>query len=221
MSLVFDSSSLISVSQSCLIEVLHDLRDAMKADFVIPQSVLQEAVKRPLHIKRFALNAVRLKKAVDENWLVVKEVAEKRRATEIMNTANNCFFKRNKSIALLQKGEIDALALTLQNPGSTLVVDERTTRMLVEAPFKLQTLMESRQRQNISVDKENVKAFQSMFKDLNIVRSVELIALSFELGILGKELQQNKQALHAALYAAKFSGCAVSGAEIDNFLRGI
>lgn len=221
MHLVFDSSSLISVGQSCLIEVLHSLQERIGAQFVIPHSVFKEVVKRPMHIKRFELNAVRLKKAVDEGWLQVRALGAKNRSAEIVQAANNCFFSRGRAITLLQRGEVEALALALELETAALVIDERTTRMLVEAPFKLRDLMESRHRAEISVDNGNVKRFQGMFRRLEIVRSVELIALSFELGLLGEELQQNRQALHAALYAAKFGGCAVSSKEINEFLQGV
>jgi len=221
MHLVFDSSSLISVGQSCLTKVLQSLQHELGAGFVIPESVLGEAVKRPLHIKRFELNAVRLKKAVDEGWISVAKVRDHGLVEEIMHAANNCFFVRDRPVTLLQRGEIEALALVLELGDAALVVDERTTRMLIEVPSKLRGLMESRHRSRISVDRGNVKRFREMFKGMSIVRSVELIALAFERGLFKGELQQNKQALHAALYAAKYSGCAVSGREIDAFLRGV
>ncbi len=220
MQIVFDSSSLISVGQSCLIEVLHGLHDAMNAEFVIPKSVFREAVRRPLRIRRFELNAVRLGKAVDEKWLHVVGLQGRGSAEEIMRTANSCFYIRGKPVALLQRGEVDALALALQLKAAALVIDERTARMLVEAPFKLRDLMQSRHMEKIAVDRGKAESFGLLFKGLSIVRSVELIALAFELGLLGRELQQSKQALHAALYAAKYSGCAVSSREIEQFLKG-
>ena len=221
MRFVFDSSSLIALSQSCLIDLLAGLREKMKADFLIPEMVEQEVVGRPLHIKRFELNAVRIKKAVDSGVFIVKELQGEQEAQRISGIANNCLFVAGRPIRLLQGGEIAALALALQENAAAFVIDERTTRMLIEAPRELLQLMQERYRQRISMQKEGVDALRSLFGGLNIIRSVELVALAEQNGLLQQVLPEGKQSLEAALYAVKYNGCAVSSREIDLFLRGI
>ena len=68
------------------------------------------------------------------------------------------------------------------------------------------------------ITQEIAAKLKEMFSDLEIARSVDLVALAFERKLLGKELPQSKQALEAALYAVKYAGCAVSGNEIEHFL---
>ena len=101
MRFVFDSSSLIALSQTCLIELLAGLREKMKADFLIPAMVEQEVVARPLHIKRFELNAVRIKKAVDSGVFIVKELQSEQDMERISGIANNCLFRLNQSNCFL------------------------------------------------------------------------------------------------------------------------
>lgn len=218
---VFDSSSLIALSQTCLIDLLAGLREKMKADFLIPAVVEQEVVGRPLHIKRFELNAVRIKKAVDSGVFIVKELRSEQDAQMISGIANNCLFVADRPIQLLQGGEISALALALQENAEAFVIDERTTRMLIEAPQELLQLMQERYSQKISMQKEKVAALRSLFGGLNIIRSVELVALAAEQGLLQQVLPEGKQSLEAALYAVKYNGCAVSSREIDLFLRNV
>lgn len=220
MRLVFDSSSLISVSQSCLVNVLGSLRDKMGAEFVVPQAVYREAVERPISIKRFELNAIRIKRGVEKGWFSVRAVKDQRLFGEIDALANSCFSVRGKPVRLLQLGEVEALALVRELEADALVIDERTTRMLVESPNQLKKIMEARRRNSVSVEQRQVREFGNLFKETSIARSVELVALAFQLGILGEELPKGRQSLEAALFALKYSGCAVSSREINLFLRG-
>lgn len=220
MRIVFDSSALISVSQTCLINILGGLREKMNAEFFVPEAVLQEAVLRPISIKRFELNAIRIKKAIDEKWFNVAPVKDRKLFSQIDAIANNCFFIKERPVRLLQRGEIESLCLIRELGAEAFAIDERTTRMMVENPLELQKILQARKRINVKANKENTKLLQEMFQETTILRSVELIALAFEQGLLSQELPEGKQSLEAALFAAKYSGCAVSSREINVFLHG-
>lgn len=221
MRIVFDASALISVSQTCLINILGGLKNALGADFFIPQTVFEEAVRRPIQIKRFELNAIRIKKAIDEGWFTVVACSRNRQLfDQIAGLSNNCFFANGRPITLLQNGEIEALALIKELGAEGFAIDERTTRMLIEDPMQLQKIMQERRKLGIRVDKSKANEIAQLFKGTAIVRSVELIALADEFGLLEKELPKGRLSLEAALFAAKYSGCAVSGREISLFLHG-
>lgn len=217
---VFDTSSLISMSQSCLINSLKGLNNSGKHTFVIPESVYGEVVERPLNIKRFELNAVRVQKAVDEGWLKVMQLNAPYRnlANQIADLANNMFFIKGMRIKLIQAGEIEALALLKQLNSNLLIIDERTTRAIIESPEQLKRLIERRRNRKVNFKEENAIKLKKMFPALEIARSVDIVALAFERNLLGNELPQSKQALEAALYAVKYAGCAVSSNEIEHFL---
>ena len=218
MDVVFDSSSLISVSQSCLINSLRGLRG--DNSFVVPKSVYYEVVERPLQIKRFELNAVRIKKAVDDGWLEIKrlDAKHKKMANDISSKVNNLIYAKGKPVKLIHSGEIEALALLKQLESNTFVIDERTTRTIIENPKRLKELIERRRHTKASINVDNAGLVKKMFDGLNVVRSVELIALAFERGLIARDIPKSKQALEAALYAVKFAGCAVSGKKIEEFL---
>lgn len=220
MRMVFDASALISVSQTCLINILGGLKTALEADFFIPQTVFEEAVRRPIQIKRFELNAIRIKKAIDEGWFKVVASQGGQLFDQIAGLSNNCFFVNGKPITLLQHGEIEALALIKELGAEGFAIDERTTRMLIEDAAALQRIMQERRKLGIKVDKSKASKIALLFKGTAIVRSVELIALADQFGLLEKELPKGHQSLEAALFAAKYSGCAVSGREINLFLHG-
>jgi len=221
MKAVMDSSSLISISETCLMDVFGNLVEKTGADFFIPKTVEEESVLRPLKIKRFELNALRIKKAIQKKWIKVAGVDSTTRGEMnlIASIANNVFFSNEKAIKLIQAGEAEALALLKNLGANLLVVDERTTRMLIEKPMALKEFMERRQGIKIKVNEKNLGKFQEMFKGIAIVRSVELIALAFERGLVAGEIEQTKQALEACLFALKYRGCAVSAKEILDFMR--
>jgi len=218
--MIFDASTLISISQTCLVNLLAGLKREMNAEFIVPKSVYYEAVQKPISIKRFELNAIRIKKVIEENGFKVLEVKDKKLFDEVAGIANACFFIKGKPIKLLQRGEIEALALVKEMGAVAFAIDERTTRVLLEAPEQLRKILQARRRVDIKVDRSNVKALNLMFPNITMVRSVELIALAEEFGLLEKELPKGAQSLEAALFAAKYSGCAVSAREINMFLQG-
>ncbi len=220
MNMVFDASTLISISQTCLVNLLAGLKREMNAEFIVPKSVYYEAVQRPISIKRFELNAIRIKKVIEENGFKVMACEDKNLFDEIAKIANTCFFIKGTPIKLLQRGEIEALALIKKVGAGVFAIDERTTRMLLEAPEQLRKILQARRRIDIKINQSNVKALALMFPDITMVRSVELIALAEEFGLLEKELPKGAQSLEAALFAAKYSGCAVSAREINMFLQG-
>ena len=223
MKIVFDASSLISISQTCLVRILPELKSALNAEFLITPAVFHEAVSRPMGIKRFELTAVRMDALVKQGHLELKQLdaSAQKFASEISALANNIFFTGHKPIRIMQKGEIESLALIRQLDADALVVDERTTRMMVENPLALHSLMKRKYKRQIQEDRKNSTKLKGMFSGLSILRSVELIALAIEKNALAGQLENNKKALEAALFAAKFSGCAVSFSEINNFLRGV
>lgn len=219
---VFDSSSIISIAETCLIDVFGKLAEETKVRFVIPAHVEDETVTRPLQIKRFELNALRIKKTIDSGWIEVKGLgfAAKQQTKKIMQTANQIFYSKKKPIKLIQRGEAETLALINELRATTLVIDERTTRMLIEDPYLLKDFMEERYGERIDVNKTNLRRFSRLFPKINVIRSVELIAFAFEKRLLEEEIGFSKKALQAALYAVKFRGCAVSSSEIESFLKG-
>lgn len=220
--LVIDSSSIISISDKCLIGLLKALA-RKKFTFYLPEAVYIESVVNPLKIKRFELNAIRIKDAIGEGLLtVVKKDGKLEHLTKELVAITNCIsFTGKECLRLIHRGEAETLALTKLLNAGTLVIDERTTRMLIENPIKLNSFLQARYQKKFSIDKNKLGKFKKFVGGLKIIRSVELVALSYELGCFEPELERTKQALEAAMYAVKYAGCAVSSEEIKEYLKGI
>ena len=131
---------------------------------------------------------------------------------EFLNLANTTFRSDQGHVKIVHAGEASCLALfnELDLNKKAVVVDERTTRMLCEAPWNLRTLLESKLHAKIDSNQDNYSSFQSF----NLIRSSELCLMAFKLGIIylpGKK----DEVVEALLYASRFKGCAISLKEID------
>ncbi|MEK6817203.1 MAG: hypothetical protein AABX80_00210, partial [Nanoarchaeota archaeon] len=220
--LIFDSSSLISLSMNGLLEELKKLKKIFNGEFIITNEVKQEVVDTPLKIKEYEFEALKIRNLIDEGYLNMpdklgiqnKEITDL--TINLMNLANTMFIGNGNEIQLIQRGEASCLALSKiineRKIKNVLVIDERTTRMLVEKPENLKELLEKKMHVQVKLKKSNFK----LFKEFKIIRSAELIYLAYKKNLI--ELK-GKEILDALLYALKFKGCAISIDEIEEIKR--
>jgi hypothetical protein len=200
-----------------LFDELKKLRENFDGKFIITREVKGEIIDRSINIKRFELEALKLKKLFDDKILELpsafgvddKEIS--RRTQKILDTANKTFRSEGKDIHLLDVGEVSCLALGRlleeKKIDFLLAVDERTTRMLIEKPENLERLLENKLHTKIYANKENFK----FFRGFKLIRSVELAYVAYKKNLVDLK---NGQVLDALLYALKFKGCSVSEDEI-------
>ncbi|MFH1234667.1 MAG: hypothetical protein V1493_03580, partial [Candidatus Diapherotrites archaeon] len=219
--IVFDSSSLISLSSSCLFNAAGEMFKSLGIEAVISSGVEAESVITPINIKRLELNAIRIKHGIDSGWMRVAGLDEKGDAEILALTekANRCFSTSQGDITIMHRGEVEALVLAEKTGAIALAVDERTARMLVEEPERLRKLLEARHECTVKKNQQLTSEISERFAGLKIVRSSEIAALAFEKGFLSKEIGEGEKALEAALYSLKYQGCALSSDEIEDFLE--
>ena len=92
-----------------------------------------------------------------------------------------------------------------------IVVDEKTTRLLIENPKKLHIIINHNLHSKVILDKNNLSEFAKMTKNVKIIRSVELAAVSYERGLLDKYVPNIDNArqilLQSVLWGFKLNGC--------------
>ena len=215
--IIFDSSVLISFAMNGLFQEIKDLKKIFNGKFVIPKEVRQEIIDKPLTIKRFELEALKLKNLIDEKIIELpdslgiedSEISEK--TQEYLDQANNLFVGKDKTIKIIDLGEAACLALSkmLSEEGveNVIAIDERTTRMLGEKPKDLLNLLQKRLHIKINYKTKDY----TFFKGFKFIRSAELIYVAYKKGLIKLK---DPQTLDALLYALKFKGCAISNEEI-------
>lgn len=218
--MIFDSSTIISVSDSCLMQVLERLKRKTGMEFIIPVGVEKESVFTPSKIRRFELSAVRVKEAIEDGWIKVakQDKALTDMTKKVLGIANRVFSSNGKDISIIQEGEAETIALAKNLGAEAIAIDERTTRMLFEDAPRLKSFMEYKYQEKFNLNTEMLDELAGIFGKTKIFRSTELIALAFELGLFEPDLGEKKQDLEAALFSLKYHGCAVSGNEIEEFV---
>ena len=221
--IIFDSGTLISLSMSGLLDSVRDLKKIFNGHFLITKDVKEEIIDKPLTIKKFELEALRIKQLLDDGILESSEVmkinkeeidAEK---NKIMNLANSTFYARGKEIHIIDFGEASCLALSKilseKKIENVIAVDERITRLLGERPENIKKIMNNKLHMNITSSKENYKFFQ----EFKFIRSTELIYVAYKKGLI--DIKDGGMVLDALLYALMLKGCSISSDEFDEIKR--
>ncbi|MBI4143749.1 hypothetical protein HY486_00690 [Candidatus Woesearchaeota archaeon] len=218
MKLVFDAGPIISLTTNNLLWILRDLKKLFDGDFCITKGVRYELVEKPLLTKKFKFEAFQVEKLIEERVLNV-ETPDVLFSQNLANIANSCFFAQGHPLKIVQNGEMETLAFALRT-NKIAVVDERITPMLVEDPERLVKILENRFHFRIFADKKVLQQLRGLLSSLKIIRSVELVAVAFEKGILDGYIvglpHAKEELLDSLLWGVKLQGCSVSEEEIKN-----
>lgn len=220
--LFFDTGPIITLVLSRLAWILPELKNKFGGKFYITPAVRRELVERPITIKRFQFEALEVLKLIREGVLEVYENIPQAEIRQLINLANSSFKIGNKTVDIIQEGEIESLMSAFKT-NSAIVIDERTLRLFVENSKEMEKLLEERFKSAVSADKVKISRFGAYFKDVTIIRSVELIGVAYKLGLLDSYIPKMKYGketlLEGVLWAAKYNGSAVSVQEIEELQR--
>lgn len=220
--IIFDAGPIISITMAGLLPELRKLKEIFPGKFLITKEVKEEIIDRPISIKRFELEALKVQELINDGILEFpesvneKETEISKETKELINIANNTFFQKEKPVHLIDSGETSALVLSRKlnkkNIKNVIAIDERTTRMLCEKPENLKKLLQKKLHQRIDIRKENLHHF----KGFKIIRSTEIMFMAYKKDVLRIK---NKKILDAILYALKFKGCTISVEEIKKMKK--
>jgi hypothetical protein len=219
--LIFDAGALISITMNGLLPIIEKLKQGYDGEFIITPAVKREAIDRPLKIKKYSLEGVKIKDLLDRGILKLstkvvpnsKLDQETKRLLRIANSAFRVEGSREK-INLIQEGEAACLAFAnLCKCKNAIAIDERTTRMLTEAPDSLRRLLEKKLSKQIRYDERSLKEF----KNFRFIRSAEVLYVAFKKDLF--DLKKDKTLLDALLYGVKFKGAAISSKEIEEIKK--
>ncbi len=216
--IVCDSSSLISLTESCFFPVIDYLTKKDHLRFLITEGVVYETISHPLRILResYALSALKVKDAVEKGVILERVRDEKtiKLTEELLECANNMFYMRGRPLELVHEGEAEMLAFAYANDIPFVLMDERTTRLLVESPLAVKDHLESEFHINVMVNKDKIHEFRDITEGISVVRSIELLAFAYTRGYFD-HFSEKQEIFRAALYKLKYSGCAISYDEIE------
>ena len=221
-SLIFDTGPIISIATNNLLWILKPLKQKFNGEFYITQKVKKELIDKPLRSKKFKFEAITISEYIKDGTLKISKQSVYPKAEILLNLANSVFKTKHKYLQIVSKGEIEALALASKLKSNALVVDERTTRMLIEDPSALTKILSNKLQIQVTMDKNNLKKFQKELNNINIIRSAELLTIAYELGFFNKYITNSidkKAILDGLLWGTKLRGCSISSREIDTIMK--
>lgn len=215
----FDAGPIISLVMSRLVWIIPLLKERYGGKFYITPAVKRELVERPINVKRFEFEALQVMKLIRDGVIEVYDKIDQPKIKKLKIFANSAFKIKNKTMDVVQEGELESITTALDLGADAVVMDERTLRLLIEQSSAMEKLLEMRFHKEVNVDLEKLNQFSQQFKDVKIIRSIELVAVAYQMGLLDSyipPMKEGKQILiDAVLWSTKFNGCAVTDNEIE------
>lgn len=222
--LVFDAGPIISLTLNGMLPVIEKLKSVFDGEFILTPDVRREVVDRPMKIKKFKLEALQVTDMIERGVFkmsseVVPDQKLNKEMKKILKNANGMLRSTatGEKINIIHDGEAACMAfVSLCGADAVIVIDERTTRMLTEAPGELEKMMEKKLHTPLD---SNLELGEGL-KNFKFIRSAELLYVAWKKDlILGEKSSGDKELLDALLYGVKFKGCAISSVEIEEMKK--
>lgn len=219
--LIFDSGPLINFAMNGMLYLIERLKEDFDGKFIITNYVKEEVYDRPVNVKRFELEALRIKSLIDKgvlemsSSLVAENELEKETQT-LMDIINSSLMTEGQEIKLVSLAETSCMALSnilnKKEVENIIAIDERTARLISEKPENLINLMSKKLHKKVSLVNPEIRKL----KNLRFIRSPELAYVAFK-----KDLSdlKGRKALEALIYATKFKGSSISFEEIEELKK--
>ncbi|MBN1544946.1 hypothetical protein JW898_05815 [Candidatus Woesearchaeota archaeon] len=223
-SLIFDAGPVISLTTNNLLWTLDCLKEMFKGEFYIPRAVKAELVDRPLASKKFKFEALQVGFRIKNGVLTVLDEQKMRMlAEELLELANHSFKVRGNWLKIAHYAEMEVLAAASILNASAVVIDERTTKLLIEDQSGLARMLEKNMGSKVYTDQANLNRIKNWTRGIKVIRSVELVMVAYEKGIFNKYLPDGEGAartlVESLLWGVKLHGCALSRQELNDLVR--
>jgi len=214
--LIFDSSSLISIGNTGLINFFEEFKKKNpKVNLYITESVHNETIDIKEKVVRYGWIGIQYQYLIQKGIFTVIKQDKITQNSTIENLCNTIFYTKHGKLELLQKGELESVIFAQKN-NCVLVIDEIITRWLIESPTKLHKLLESRYKEKVLLDKNKLSEANKLIKSVPVVRSVDFMGFAIKQGYFNKFEGLNY--IKPLLYSLKYSGCATTYEEIDSYV---
>ncbi len=223
-SLIFDAGPIISLATNNLLWILEPLKKEFNGNFYITDAVKHELVDRPLETKKFKFEAIQVERLIENRILEIIDSSFIRQKTPaLLDTANEIFKAYNNYIKIVHFAEMSVIAAAADLNADAIAIDEKTTRFLIENPKMIVEILRKTLHTPIGINENNLKEFKNTTKSIKTIRSIELVAIAYEHGLLDNYITKipdaRKNLLESVLWGVKLNGCAVSKDEIEQIVR--
>jgi len=222
--IIFDAGPIISLSMNNLLWILDSLKKDFDGEFYVAPGVEYEIVGKPLQTKKFKFEALQAWQFMRKGTLKVYENREiEALKKKLLELGNHCYKIHGEWLNIIHPADCETVAAAIVSEADVMVMDEITTRLMIENPYALEEIFERKFHSDVKLNDKNIKEFLNLTKGVKIIRSFELVTIAFEKGFLDKYKPDikdaNKILLQAVLWGVKLNGCSVTRKEIDTVIR--
>ena len=222
--IILDSGAVISLALNRILWVIERAHKQFPLRFCITKEVRQEIIDNPLKGRKFKLEALQVLHLVTEGAIeVISDDDITRRALSLLSLANSTYSAKGNYINLVHLAEISCIAACLKYKADAVMIDERTTRYLLEKPKKLENILRHRLHSAILVNQPNLSEILRQTHQVKFIRSAEFVAITFEKGLFNHLLpsgaSSKETVLDALLWGLKINGCAISEKDLETLKR--
>jgi len=221
----FDTGPLISLSTNNLLNLLPRLKEKYKGRFFITPSVKKEAVLNPLNTKKFKFEALQNLRLLNEQVLELYDDEKLKDMTlHLQNLANHIFEAHDNPIKIVHFAETEVIASAILTEADAIIIDEFTTRAIIENPLKVKDRLQKKLHTKIKQNNDTLSKFQKKVKNLKVIRSIELVTIAYDFGLLDSFVPRQENLakdtlLDAVLWGLKLHGCSITSDEIDRIKK--
>jgi hypothetical protein len=221
--IILDAGPIITLALNNLLWLFEKVKIKHKINFYMTEAVKKEVIDNPLSTKKFKFEALQVMNLVDRGIISVfkhKDIGDKTK--DMLELANSSLFTRAKNLKLVHYPEMSAIAASLLCKADAVMIDERTTRYLIEQPKRLVKLLERKLHTNLKINKKSVLKLGERSKSVKFIRSAEFVTVAFEKGLLDdylpKTADSKRTLLEALLWGLKLNGCAIATKDLEILL---
>ena len=223
--IILDSGPIITLAlNNNLLWLLESVKNKFDLNFYITKGVKREIVDNPLTTKKFKFEALQVLNLIEKKVIQILDEPKIEGDTKtLLELANSCFKVKDRYLKLVHFAEISAIAAAKIHNADAVMIDERTTRYMLERPHKLKNILSHKLHTKVDINKKQLSILKKETKGIKLIRSAEFVAICFEKGLLDEFLPKvsdpKKTLLDALLWGVKLNGCAISTRDLETLQR--
>lgn len=223
-SIIVDSGAVITLALNNLLWLLEKTKEKFNIKFLITENIKSEIVDSPLTTKKFKFEALQVMNLIKKEVIeVIHDIEVNEKKKYLLQLANSSFKVRDYYLQIVHSAEMSAVTAAIMYKADAVMIDERTTRYLIEKPKKLRNTLMHKLHTEVEINKKAVSELLKETKDVKFIRSAEFVAVAFEKGLLDEflpELPNSREILlDALLWGLKLNGCAIAEKDLNTLLR--
>lgn len=222
--IILDSGPVISLALNNLLWLFEKVKKDYDIQFYITEAVKKELIDSPISKRRFKFEALQVLSLLNSGVITLiknREINEK--TSYLLELANSSYKARERFLNLVHFAEFSAISAFLLYEADAIMIDERTTRYMIERPDKLRNVLMHKLHTHMDINKSSLSELRKQTKNVKFIRSAEFVTIAFEKGLLDKFLPNLPNAretlLDGLLWGLKINGCAISTKDLDTIKR--